>query len=117
MRAAGTAYCQPKSTWAERRTNASDTRRWPCSSSGTGLASAARAAAENARTPITTSAGGGAEAIRRIAPTATGTVTAMTATTYRSSRGGYEWDGDEAWGLTGGRESLSAAPGAYVSTR
>ena len=109
--AARTAYCQPKSTWADRRkTNASETRLWPCSSSGTGFASAARAAAEKATTPTITSAGGGAEAIRRIAPTATGTVTEITATTYRSSRGGYAWDVDEARELTGVRESYRPLP-------
>jgi hypothetical protein len=48
--------------------------------------------------------------MRRIAPTATGTVTEMTVTTYRSSRGGYEWDGDVARELTGGRETYRPLP-------
>ena len=116
--AASTAYCQPNSTCADsRKTNASETRRWPCSSSGTGLASAASAAAAKAHDADHHVGGRRRRGDRRIAPTATGTVTEMTATTYRSSRGGYVWDGDVARELTWRSGDLSAAPGTDVSTR
>ena len=50
--APSTAYCQPNRIWVDsRKTNASETVRPPCSSSGTGLYSAARAATKNSATP------------------------------------------------------------------
>ncbi len=80
--AAITAYCHPNRIWAaSRKTNASDTLRAPCSSSGTGLNSAARAASAKTQTPARASMAGGDAAAVRAAPTATGTVTAMTVTT------------------------------------
>src|SRR6476660_1552138 len=87
--APSTAYCQPNRNCVDsRNTKASETVRPPCSSSGTGLYSAASAATKNSANP----ASGGADAILRTAPTATGIVTANMMATNRSSRGGYVWD-------------------------
>ena len=91
--APSTAYCQPNRNCVDsRNTNASETVRPPCSSSGTGLYSAASAATKNSATPTAVPASGGADAILRTAPTATGIVTASITATNRSSRGGYVWD-------------------------
>src|SRR5262249_14776622 len=52
----------------------------------------ASAATKNSPTPTAVPASGGEAAMLRIAPTATGTVSAHVAMTNRSSRGGYVWD-------------------------
>ena len=58
--AAGAAYCHPKSTCIEsRKTIASETEWPPFSSSGTGLNSAATAAARNTHAPAIVLALGG----------------------------------------------------------
>ena len=91
--APSTAYCQPNRNCVDsRNTKASETVRPPCSSSGTGLYSAASAATKNSATPTAVPASGGADAILRTAPTATGIVNASITATNRSSRGGYVWD-------------------------
>ena len=64
MIAASAAYSHPNRNWVEsRKTNASDTVRAPFSSSGTGLYSAASAAAKNSATPTAVPVPGGWVAI------------------------------------------------------